>query len=141
VREFVVPVAAGVLVQAALLAAVSGLPPHHPATATTAFRLLVVGVVGGFVVGVVATSGHASKGAVAGAVTGFGVGVGFWWQIFHAETVGVFHHLHYVVASTRFLIALAEYSPHLVVAGVDTVVALTLAVGSYVGGRAAVDWQ
>ncbi|MFB6270857.1 MAG: hypothetical protein ABEH83_13005, partial [Halobacterium sp.] len=65
---------------------------------------------------------------------------GFWWLIFHGETVGVFHHLHYVVATTIALVKLAEYSPHLVVAIVDLAIVVALAVGGYVGGRSAAEW-
>lgn len=140
-RHPLVAVAAGVLVQAALLAALSGMPPHHPATATTAFRVLAVGTVGGFVAGTAANAGRARTGALAGAVTGAGIAAGFWWLIFHGETVGVFHHLHYVVATTIFLVELAEYSPRLVVAGVDLAVALAFTVGGFVGGRAAAAWR
>lgn len=139
-RQPLVAVAAGVLVQAALLAAVSGMPPHHPATATTAFRVLAVGTVGGFAAGTVAESGRGRTGALAGAVTGVGVGAGFWWLLFHGETVGIFHHLHYVVATTIVLVELAEYSPRLVVAGLDLAVAVAFTVGGFVGGRAARAW-
>lgn len=133
-------VAAGVVVQAALFAAVAGLPPHHPARATTVLRLLTIGAVGGFVAGVVAPSAPDSAGTVAGLVAGLGVGAGFWWQVRYDETVGIFHHVHYALATTPELLAVTPGSPHMVAAFVSALVALTVTVGGFVGGRAARSW-
>lgn len=140
VRRPVLAVAAGVLVQAALLAVFSGMPHHHPTTVTTGFRILAVGAVGGFVADSVAEHGHAKLGAAAGAVAGVVVGATLWWLILYGETVGVFHHIHYALATTTVLLDPAAAAPRLVVAGVSLLVAATLTVGGLVGGRAARAW-
>lgn len=128
------------LVQAALLAAVSAMPPHHPATATTAFRVLAVGAVGGFVAGFVADDAPSATGGAAGAVTGVGVGAAFWYLVLHGDTVGVFHHVHYALATTVFLVELGEAAPRLVAAGVGAAVAAAFTLGGFVGGYAADGW-
>jgi len=140
VQRTVLAVAAGVLAQIALLAAVSGMPPHHPARATTVLRVLAIGAVGGFVAGIAADAAPARIGALAGLVTGLGVGAGFWWQVLYGETVGVFHHVHYALATTPELIDVAPGSPHLIAAFVSALVALTVTVGGFAGGRAAREW-
>jgi hypothetical protein len=140
VQRRLLAIAAGVLVQAALLAAISGMPPHHPARATTVLRVLAVGAVGGFVAGVVADAAPDRIGAVAGAVGGLGVGAGFWWQVLYSDTVGVFHHVHYALATTPELMDVAPGSPHLIAAFVGVLVALTATLGGLVGGRAACEW-
>lgn len=131
---------AGVLVQVALLAAISGMPPHHPAKATTAFRLLAVGAVGGFLAGVAANDTHARTGAIAGLVAGAGVGAGFWWLVLYGDTVGIFHHVHYALATTPALVEPGAAAPRLVAAAVGTAVAVTGGVGGFAGGYAASEW-
>lgn len=126
--------------QAALLAAVSGMPHHHPSTPVLAFRVLAVGAVGGFVAGTVARNGPPRAGAVAGAVTGLGVGAGFWWLVLYGDTVGVFHHVHYALATTVFLVDAGARAPRAVAAAVGLVVAAAFTVGGFVGGRAAAEW-
>lgn len=136
-RKTLLAVAAGVLAQAALLAALSGMPPHHPSAGTTAFRVLGVGAVGGFVAAAPADGAPHRAGAATGVLAGVGVGVAFWWLVFHGETVGVFHHLHYVLATTDPFLAVAKDAPRLAVAALDTAVVAAFAVGGAVGGLAA----
>lgn len=130
-------VVAGALAQAALLAAVSGMPHHHPGLGTIAFRVLSVGVVGGFVAAAVADHAPFRAGATSGSLAGLGVGAGFWWLVFYGDAVGVFHHFHYALATTTALVDLLTATPRLVVAGGALVVAVAFAAGGLVGGYAA----
>jgi len=137
VRRLLPAVAAGVLVQAALLAAISGMPHHHPSTGTLAFRAVSVGGIDGFVAAVAADGTPFRAGAASGSVAGVSVGAGFWWLLFYGDTVGVFHHVHYVVATSGPLLELGRYFPEAVAAGVSLVVAAAFAAGGTLGGYAA----
>lgn len=136
-RRIALAVAAGVLAQAALLAAVSGMPHHHPSTGTLAFRVVAIGAVGGFVAAVAAGHAPYRTGAASGGIAGVGVGVVFWWLLFYGDTVGVFHHVHYAVATSNVLLELGQYSPGAVAAGVALAVAAAFAAGGVLGGYAA----
>ncbi|WP_336037000.1 hypothetical protein [Halobacterium yunchengense] len=136
-RRTAAAVAAGVVVQAALLAAVSGMPPHHPATATTAFRVVSVGAVGGFVAAFLADATPYRASVAAGAAVGVAVGAAFWYAVLYGETVGVLHHLHYALATTVWLLDVAARWPRLVVGGVAVAVAAAFVAGSLLGGVAA----
>lgn len=136
-RRIALAVVAGLLVQAALLAAVSGMPHHHPSVGTIAFRVLSVGAVGGFVAAVAADHAPFRAGAATGSLAGLGVGAGFWWLVFYGDTVGVFHHFHYALATTTALVDLLTAAPRLVVAGGALVVAVAFAAGGLLGGYAA----
>lgn len=135
--RFGLAVLGGVLAQAALLAAVSGMPPHHPATATTAFRVLTIGVVGGFVAALAAGRAHRLSGLAAGALVGVVVGAAFWWALFHGETVGLLHHLHYALATSGVPDAFVVGVPRVVAAVASLVVAAAFTVGGFLGGVAA----
>ena len=130
-------VVAGVLAQAALLAAVSGMPHHHPSTATLAFRVVSVGAVGGFVAATVAGRAPFRTAAATGSLVGVGVGACFWWLLFYGDTTGVFHHLHYALATTTALVDPLVAAPRVVAAAVALALAVAFAVGSLVGGYAA----
>lgn len=136
-RRIALAVAAGVLTQAALLATVSGMPHHHPSTGTLAFRVVAIGAVGGFVAAVAAGYAPYRTGVTSGAIAGVGVGAVFWWLLFHGDTVGVFHHVHYALATTPALLDFGQSAPGLVAAGVALAVAATFAVGGVLGGYAA----
>ncbi|MCG1002710.1 MULTISPECIES: hypothetical protein [Halobacterium] len=135
-RRIALALAAGVLAQAALLAVVSGMPHHHPTAGTLAFRVASVGVVGGFVAATAAGRAPLRAGAATGSVAGLGVGAGFWWLVFHGDTVGVFHHLHYALVTTPALVDLIAGAPRLGVAGVSLVVAFAFAASGALGGYA-----
>ena len=113
------------------------MPHHHPSIGTIAFRVLSVGAVGGFVAAVAADYAPFRAGAATGSLAGLGVGAGFWWLVFYGDTVGVFHHFHYALATTTALVELLTDAPRLVVAGAALVVAGTFAVGGVLGGYAA----
>lgn len=136
-RRIALAVVAGVLVQVALLAAVSGMPHHHPSIGTIAFRVLSVAAVGGFVTATAADHAPFRAGAATGSLAGLGVGAGFWWLVFYGDTVGVFHHFHYALATTTALVDLLTDAPRLVVAGGALVVAVAFAAGGVLGGYAA----
>lgn len=137
-RRFVLGVVAGVLVEATLLVAVGGLSPHHPSASRTAFRLFAVGGVGGFVAATIADRAPHLAGLGAGASAGVVVGAAFWWLLFHGTTTGVFHHLHYAVASAALPDVLVDEVPRLVGASVSALVATVVAAGGFVGGVATV---
>ncbi len=136
-RRIALAVAAGVLAQATLLAAVSGMPHHHPSTGTLAFRVVAIGAVGGFVAAVAAGDAPYRTGVASAAITGIGFGVAFWWLLFYGDTVGVFHHVHYALATTPSLVDLGAAAPELVGAAVALAVAAAFAAGGVLGGYAA----
>lgn len=133
-RRFVAAVVAGVLVQAAVLTTFRELPPHHPPTATTAFRVLCVGLLGGYVAARLATRRPVGAAVAAGASAGVGVAAAFWWAVLYGETVGVFHHLHYALATAGVPGPLVRDVPRLVVGAASLLVAAGFAIGSVVGG-------
>ncbi|MGB9963427.1 hypothetical protein [Halobacterium hubeiense] len=134
-RRIFPAVAAGVLAQAALLAVVSGMPHHHPSTGTLAFRTVAIGGVGGFVAAVTADDAPFRTGAATGALAGTGVGATFWWLLFNGDPTGVFHHVHYALATTPAL--LDAGAPEVVAGSVALAVAVAFAVGGVLGGYAA----
>ncbi|MFC3478879.1 hypothetical protein [Halobacterium litoreum] len=136
-RRFVLAVVAGVLAEAALLAAVGELPPHHPAIGTTAFRVVTVGAVGGFVAATATDRAPRYAAFAASASVGVGVGAALWWTVLYGDTVGVLHHLHYALATVGVPFVLVEEVPRLVAAGAGLVVAVAFALGGVVGGVAA----
>lgn len=136
-RRTAVAVAVGVLAQAALLGAISGMPHHHPATATTAFRVVAIGAVGGFVAATVAEDAPFRASTAAGALAGVAVGAAFWYAVLYGESTGVLHHLHYALATTVWLVNVAARWPRVVVAAVAAVVAAGFAAGGVLGGFAA----
>ena len=136
--RFGLAVLGGVLAQATLLVAVSGMPPHHPTIARTAVRVVVVGLVGGFVAALAAERAPLRAGVVAGATVGVAVGAAFWWVVLHGETVGVFHHLHYALATSGVPNEYVAEIPRIVAAVASLVVAAGFAVGGLLGSVAAV---
>ncbi len=136
-RRFVAAVAAGVLVQAAVLATFRALPPHHPSTATTAFRVVAVGVLGGYVAAKLAVQQPERAALAAGASAGIGVAAAFWWAVLYGDTVGVFHHLHYALATAGVPSRLIRDVPRVVVAAAALLVAAAFALGGRLGGWAA----
>jgi len=137
VRRFVLAVVAGVLAEAALLATVAELPPHHPAIETTAFRVVAVGVVGGFVAATLTDRAPRYAAFAASASVGVGVGAGLWWTVLYGDTVGVFHHLHYALATVGVPNQFVEAVPRVVAAVAGLVVAVAFALGGVLGGAAA----
>lgn len=136
--RFGLAVLGGALAQATLLVAVSGMPPHHPTTTTTAVRVVAVGLVGGFVAAMAADRAPLRAGVVAGAVVGVAVGVAFWWALFYGETVGIFHHLHYALATSGVPDEFVVEMPRVVAAVTSLLVAVAFTVGGFLGGVAAV---
>jgi len=137
VRRIALAVAAGVLAQAALLAVVRGMLHHHPSAPVIAFRVVSVGAVGGFVAATAAGRAPLRTATAAGGLAGLGAGVRFWWLVFHGDTVGVFHHLHYVLVTASALADLRTAAPRLVVASVALAVAVAFTAGGTIGGYAA----
>jgi len=137
VRRIALAVVVGVLAQAALLAVVSGMPHHHPSTATLAFRVVTVGGVGGFVAATVAGRAPFRTATATGSLAGAGVGASFWWLLFYGDTTGVFHHLHYALATTTALVDPLVAAPRVLAASVALAVAVAFAAGGLVGGYAA----
>lgn len=133
-RRFLAAVAAGVLVQAAVLATFRHLPPHHPPTATTAFRVCFVGVLGGYVAAKLTDRWPGRAALAAGASAGVGVGAAFWWAVLYGDTVGVLHHLHYALATAGVPGNLIRDVPRVVVAAAALVVAAAFALGGSLGG-------
>lgn len=128
----------GALAQAALLAAISGMPHHHPTTVTTAVRVVTIGVAGGFVAAVATDSAPLRAGVATGALVGIVVGAVFWWALFYGETVGVFHHLHYALATSGVPDEFVVGVPRVVATVASLVVAVAFTVGGLLGSVAAV---
>ncbi|WP_232701420.1 hypothetical protein [Halobacterium wangiae] len=131
--RFGLAVLGGVLAQATLLVAVSGMPPHHPTTATTALRVVAIGGIGGFVAAMATDRAPLQAGVATGAIVGVGVGTVFWWALFYADTVGVFHHLHYALATSGVPDEFVVGIPRVIAAVASLLVALAFAVGGLLG--------
>ncbi|MDL0121841.1 MULTISPECIES: hypothetical protein [Halobacterium] len=133
-RRFAGVVLGGVLAQAAILGTFGQLSPHHPGAVVVAFRVSTTGLIGGYVAAALGTHHPLRTATAAGASAGVGVGVAFWWTVLYGDTVGVFHQLHYVLATAPIPGRLVRTAPRAVAAVAALLVAAAFTAGGYLGG-------